>query len=72
MATSTIPNPNANVKKGGNVTDASINAYPPGNQYIQIRTESSLGKYLVFFSNAGITLYNDTTGAAVHSIPWAT
>ena len=55
---------------GVSATSGSLNANVGAQQYIQIAVESSLGKYLVYFTDTGITLYNSTTGQVMHHIPW--
>jgi hypothetical protein len=59
------------VTLGSGASVGNLNAHVEARQYVQVYVESPLGKYLVFFSDSGIYLYNNETGQTIHRILWA-
>ena len=71
MANSKIPYKRY-TERGADATRTIITASPSAGHYMQIRVISSLGDWLLYVTNSGIKLYDNTNSQLVHSLNWTT
>lgn len=58
------------MKVEGDATQAAISQQEYSGQYARIHTTGSLGRFIIFFNDTGITLYDADLVKTIHSASW--